>query len=109
MSACSMYPMGRADLGGKVQGPFKMVLCLWQRQQISMERSECAVGGGHPLAVIDLLGDVQSLPGTLQRARIAALWPRADRQEDERVCFTSALLRLARMCRASSPSDVTSD
>ena len=64
MPSCNTYPGDRGDFVGKVQRPLKMLTCLWQREEIAVKRSERAVSGGHPLAMIDLLGDAQALPGT---------------------------------------------
>ncbi len=64
MPGCRAYPVEGRDFVSELQRLLKMVSCLWQREQIALHRSERTVSSGHPLAVIDFLGDAQSLPGT---------------------------------------------
>ena len=59
---CSAYPVEGRGFVSELQRLLKMVSCLWQREQVAVQRSERTVSSSHPLAVIDLLGDAQSLP-----------------------------------------------
>jgi hypothetical protein len=61
---CSAYPVGGRGFVSELQRLLKMLSCLWQREQVAVQRSKRTVSSGYPLAVIDLLGDAQSLPGT---------------------------------------------